>query len=60
MEENNQEERVQEKEIKNEKIGFFKKVWYSITKLEKYPEMTTLGFASAIKYLIAIMVIFSY
>ena len=39
MEENNKAEQIKEEEIKNEKIGFFKKVWYSITKLEKYPEM---------------------
>ena len=33
-------------------IGFFKKVWYSITKFEKYPEMATEGFGRALKYLI--------
>ena len=33
-------------------IGFFKKVWYSITKFEKYPEMATEGFGRAFKYLI--------
>lgn len=46
-------------ENNNEKIGFLKKIWYSITKIEKYPEMTIQGFASAVKYLVLIMVIFS-
>ena len=32
-------------------INFFKKVWYSITKFEKYPEMATEGFGKAVKYL---------
>ena len=33
-------------------INFFKKVWYSITKFEKYPEMATEGLGKAVKYLI--------
>lgn len=52
------EEKNKDEEIKSERLSFFKKVWYSITKIEKYPEMTTLGFTSAIKYLMAIMAIF--
>lgn len=32
------------------KIGFFKKVWYSITNIKKYDEMTKQGLFSAIKY----------
>ena len=58
MEENNKDKTTEE-ETKNERYGFFKKVWYSITKIEKYPEMTTLGFASSVKYLALIMIIFS-
>lgn len=58
MEENKKDEDIKQYQ-ENTKMSFFKKVWYSITKIEKYPEMTTLGFASAIKYLILIMVIFS-
>lgn len=47
------------KEKKDEKydvsnINFFKKIWYSITKFEKYPEMATEGFGKALKYLIII------
>ena len=34
------------------KIGFFKKVWYSITKFEKYPDMASEGLKNTIKYLI--------
>lgn len=48
------------KELKN--IGFFKKLWYSITKFEKYSDMAIEGFSSAIKYLIiltAIITVFS-
>lgn len=41
--------------IKN--INFFKKIWYSITKFEKYPEMAAEGIASAIKYLILLTMI---
>ena len=48
------------KELKN--IGFFKKLWYSTTKFEKYSDMAIEGFSSAIKYLIiltAIITVFS-
>lgn len=47
MEENN-------KELKK---GFFKKVWYSIFKLEKYGEMSAEGVGRAIKYLIKLSLI---
>lgn len=43
----------------NGKIGFFKSVLYSITNIEKYPEMAAQGIANAIKYLMKIMLIFS-
>ena len=38
---------------------FFKKVWYSITKLEKYPEMATEGVVKAIKYIMILVMILS-
>lgn len=41
------------------KMGFFKKIYYSIVKFEKYPEMAAEGTFSAIKYLSLLMVIFS-
>lgn len=56
MEENkdNQEPEKQEK-----KMGFFKKVKYSITNIEKYPEMAAEGVPAALKYLVKIMAIFA-
>lgn len=36
---------------KLEKIGFFKRVWYAITKIEKYPEMSSHGLRKSIGYL---------
>ena len=47
-----------EKEIKPRKIPFFKKVWYSIVKFEKYVEMSLEGTSRAIKYLLQIVSIF--
>ena len=41
-------------------INFFKKVWYSITKFEKYPEMATEGLGRALKYLAMKMVKFKW
>ena len=46
-------------ENKTKNINFFKKLWYSITKFEKYPEMAAEGIRSAIKYLIIISFIVS-
>ena len=46
-------------EFKVVKIGFFKKVWLSITKFESYPEMATEGVGRAISYLFKLMLIFS-
>lgn len=46
------------KEIKPKKLGFFKKVWYSITKFEKYIEMSLEGKSRALKYLLQITSIF--
>ena len=46
-------------ENKTKNIKFFKKLWYSITKFEKYPEMAAEGIRSAIKYLIIISFIVS-
>ena len=39
------------------KIGFFQKVWYSITNFEKYPIMAVEGLKRAIKYLIMLTAI---
>ena len=40
-----------------EKIKFFKKLWWSTTKVSKYDEMAKLGLKSAIKYFVAILAI---
>ena len=39
------------------KKGFFQKVWFSIDKIERYPELSAEGFGSAIKYL-AMLILF--
>lgn len=49
-------ENPQNKDI-NIKKGFFKKVWYSINKIEKYSELSAEGFSRAIKYLIILTII---
>ena len=39
------------------KINFFKKIWWSITNVNKYDEMAKLGFKKAIKYFVGIIAI---
>lgn len=40
------------------KLNFFKKIWYSITKFEKYPELVALGVKKALIYFTELIVIF--
>lgn len=40
-------------------IPQFKKIWYSITKFEKYPEMATEGVGRAFLYLLVLILMFS-
>ena len=40
-----------------EKIRFHKKVWNSVSKIEKYPDMAAEGFKAALKYLFKIVAI---
>ncbi|MFR2196710.1 MAG: DUF1189 family protein [Clostridia bacterium] len=40
------------------KLNFFKKIWYSITKFEKYPELAALGVKKALIYFTELIVIF--
>lgn len=48
----------EEKKVENElKTGFFKKVWQSITKIEKYPDMAAEGVGKAISYMAKIVAI---
>lgn len=53
------EENPQNKDQKIKK-GFFKKIWYSIYKIEKYSELSAEGFVRAIKYLIILVSILSF
>lgn len=52
---NNQDENNQSEKIK--KQGFFKKVWYSITKIERYPEMAAQGVGKAFSYISKVVAI---
>ena len=40
------------------KLKFFKKIWYSIAKFEKYPELAALGVKKALIYFTELVVIF--
>ena len=42
---------------KKQKLGFFKKVWYSITKIEKYPNMAMEGLGNAFIYICKVVAI---
>ena len=57
MKEEKKTEEVEKRERQELKLGFFKKVWYSITKIEKYPDMAAEGFGRAISYLVKIIAI---
>ena len=46
-------------EEKVQKIRFFKKIWYSVTKFEQYPTMAIEGLRRAIKYLVMLVTIIS-
>ena len=50
------ENKKTEKEEKMNK-GFFKKIWYSINKIEKYPELSAEGLGRAIIYLMTLVLI---
>lgn len=52
-----EEKENKQEEVTELKMGFFKKVWYSITKIEKYPDMAAQGFGRAINYLLKIVAI---
>lgn len=61
---NEKNEEIEEKKIEEneEKINkgkesFFKKLWYSITKIEKYPEMAAQGLGKAFSYICKVVAI---
>lgn len=51
-------ENNQSKKEKYLNLKFFKKIWYSITKFEKYPELAALGVKKALIYFTELIVIF--
>lgn len=53
---NGENKKIEDSEIKK---GFFKKVWYSIDKIDKYSELSAEGFVRAIKYLAILILIIS-
>lgn len=55
------EESKNQKNEENKEInlGFFKKVWYSIVDIEKYPDMSAQGLGKALGYLVKIVAIFA-
>ena len=58
--ENNQKQNNQDENNQSEKVkkqGFFKKVWYSITKIERYPEMAAQGLGKAFSYICKVVAI---
>ena len=57
--ENKNQKTIKEKQEKEMKKGFFKKIWYSIYKIEKYSELSAEGFGKAIKYLVILIIILS-
>ena len=40
---------------KDNKIGLFKKIKYSIFKIEKYPELSSLGLKKALRYIFILL-----
>lgn len=52
-------EKPQNKEEKDTQLkkGFFKKIWYSIDKIDKYSELAAEGLGRAFKYLVILMII---
>lgn len=58
----NKDENINKNEVNQEnemKKGFFKKIWYSIYKIEKYSELSAEGLGKAIKYLGLLVIILS-
>ena len=51
------ENNKKEQKAQNEQKGFFKKIWYSITKIEKYPEMAVEGVGRALSYMAKLVAI---
>ena len=52
-----EKEEINEEKIQTKKMNFFKRLWYSISKIEKYPDMAAEGFKRALGYLVKIVMI---
>ena len=50
-------EKANEQNEKIKKEGVFKKVWYSITRIEKYPEMAAQGLGKAFSYICKVVAV---
>ncbi len=57
QEDDEKTEKANEQNEKIKKEGFFKKVWYSITKIEKYPEMAAQGLGKAFSYICKVVAV---
>ena len=59
-EENNSEDikiDIENKKEETKKISFWKSLWYSITKIENYPEMAATGLGRAMSYMSKVVAI---
>lgn len=52
-----EEKEINQEKIQIKKINFFKRLWYSISKIEKYPDMAAEGFKRALGYLVKIVML---
>ena len=52
-----EKEEINEEKIQTKKMNFFKRLWYSISKIEKYPDMAAEGFKRALGYLVKIVML---
>ena len=59
MEEKEKIEEKQDEIVKEKTVGFFTKLWNSITKIEKYPDMAAEGVPRAITYISKLIVIWA-
>ena len=59
IKENNIEGESSNTKIKSNTMGFFNKLWSSITKIEKYPDMAAEGLPKAITYLTKLIAIWA-
>ena len=59
MEEKIKQEEIKNKEYEEKPVGFFYKLWCSITKIELYPDMAAEGLPRALTYLVKLIIIWA-